>query len=171
MTGLDPEVDKIIETAVIATDFDLYQIATYQATVKQDDKLLTSRMVGDFWDKHDDSRRGLMAKNSSADAKSSDLVEKELLQFVHDNFDETQPIYLAGNSVHQDRRFIAKAWPELNKIFHYRLLDVSAWKIMFEHFGIRYTKPEAHRALSDIEGSIGELEYYLKKTKLGEKHD
>jgi oligoribonuclease len=71
---------------------------------------------------------------------------------------------LAGNSIHQDRRFIEREWPRLNGRLHYRMLDVSAWKVVFEnHFRSRINKPEAHRALDDIEGSITELKHYLTK--------
>jgi oligoribonuclease len=73
---------------------------------------------------------------------------------------------LAGNSIHQDRKFIVNEWERLDKRLHYRMLDVSAWKVVFEHkFHNKFSKPEAHRALSDIRGSIEELKYYLKKIK------
>ena len=71
---------------------------------------------------------------------------------------------LAGNSIHVDRRFIIAKWPKLDAKLHYRMLDVSAWKVVFE--GItrkKFAKPDAHRALDDIRGSIAELQYYLAK--------
>lgn len=163
MTGLDPAIDKICEVGVIATDFDFNEIATYQATVKVDPELMKSRMTGEFWEVHKASHDALIVANESKEAKEPAVVERELVQFVKDNFDLTQPIYLAGNSIHQDQKFIEQTWVTLNNMFNYRQLDVSAWKIIFEHHGVKFTKPEAHRAMSDIEGSMDELKYYLKK--------
>ena len=158
MTGLEPDKDKILEVAAIATDMKLNPIATYEATVKVDDELMKSRMVGDFWEKNSKSRNALIAKNQSG--KSIQVVERELLDFVDQNFGKE--IYLAGNSIHQDRKFIEKEMPELNKQLHYRMLDVSAWKIYFENaLKKKFTKPENHRALDDINGSIEELKWYL----------
>ena len=57
------------------------------------------------------------------------------------------------------------AWPTLDEKLSYRMLDVSAWKIVFESRGVKFTKPELHRALDDIQGSIDELKYYLKRVK------
>ena len=65
-----------------------------------------------------------------------------------------------------DRRFIEHEWPRLNARLHYRMLDVSAWKVVFEgRFKKKYSKREAHRALDDIRGSIEELRYYMTKFK------
>jgi oligoribonuclease len=65
-----------------------------------------------------------------------------------------------------DRRFIEHEWPRLNDRLHYRMLDVTAWKVVFEgKYKKKFAKPEAHRALSDIRGSIEELQYYMKKVK------
>jgi oligoribonuclease len=98
-----------------------------------------------------------MAQNESG--KPAKEVEKELIKFVKKNFGKE--VYLSGNSIHQDRKFIDREWPELSKMLHYRMLDVSAWKIYFENvLDKHFTKREAHRALDDIEGSIEELKWY-----------
>ena len=158
MTGLEPDKDKILEVAAIATDMKLNEVAKYEAIVKVDDKLIKSRMVGDFWEKNSASREALIAQNETG--KPVQEVENELLEFIDKNC--TKELYLAGNSIHQDRKFIEREMPELNKKLHYRMLDVSAWKIYFENaLKKKFTKPENHRALDDINGSIEELKWYL----------
>ena len=158
MTGLDPAKDKICEVAAIATDMELSPIATYEAVVKIDDKLMEERMVGDFWEKNNKSRDSLKAQNQHG--KPIKEVEQELLEFIDQHFGKV--IYLAGNSIHQDRKFIEREMPELDRKLHYRMLDVSAWEIYFENaLKKKFTKPENHRALDDINGSIEELKWYL----------
>ncbi len=158
MTGLDPQRDRILEVAAIATDMQLNEIATYEAVVKVDEEVMKNRMVGEFWEKNSKSRDALMLQNQ--DGKPVAEVEEKLLEFVEQNFG--QEIYLAGNSIHQDRKFLELQMPELNKKLHYRMLDVSAWKIYFENaLGKKFIKPENHRALDDINGSIEEFKWYL----------
>lgn len=158
MTGLDPVKDRILEVAAIATDMQLREVARYEAVVKVDPALMKSRMVGEFWDKNPASRDALIAQNVNGRPVAE--VEKELIDFLDQHFGST--IYLAGNSIHQDRKFIEREMPLLDKRLHYRMLDVSAWKIYFENaLHQKFVKPEAHRALSDIEGSIEELQHYL----------
>lgn len=158
MTGLEPDKDKILEVAAIATDMQLNEIARYEAVVKVDEKIIAERMVGEFWEKNSKTRDALIAQN--ADGKPVAEVEKELVGFVDKYFGKI--VYLAGNSVHQDRKFIEREMPELDKRLHYRMLDVSAWKIYFENARHKkFTKPENHRAMDDINGSIEELKWYL----------
>ena len=158
MTGLDPAKDRICEIAAIATDMELNEIARFEAIVKVDKKLMDERMVGEFWEKNSKSRDALKAQNE--EGQPIKTVERELLDFLDQNFDEE--IYLAGNSIHQDRKFIEREMPELNKRLHYRMLDVSAWKIYFENaLNKKFTKPDNHRALDDINGSIEEFKWYL----------
>ena len=171
MTGLDPAVDKIVEVGAIATDFNFTKVAEYEAAVKVDADFMRRRMVGEFWEKNAATRDALITASSADTAKELSVVESELMQFIQDNLDTVSPIYLAGNSIHQDRKFIERAWPKLNQMLSYRMLDVSAWKIIFEHYGVKFTKPEHHRATSDIIGSIEELKYYLKRVKLPKSKD
>lgn len=165
MTGLDPEVDKIIEVAAIATDWDLQAMAETEFGVQADPQLMKERMVGEFWEKNDRTRRELV--KISADGISSEEAEDVLLAFVKENFG--QEVILAGNSIHQDRKFIDCTWPKLAKKLHYRMLDVSAWKVVMEgKYGKKFLKPEEHRALEDVKGSIKELSWYLDYVKLND---
>ena len=161
MTGLSPVHDRILEVAAIITDWDLEEKATYTGVVKVSDEIIAKRMVGEFWEKNKASYDGLVAQNASG--KAAATIEKELLYFVSENCGDAV-VYLAGNSIHQDQKFIEREWPTLNARLHYRQLDVSAWKVYFENaLNQKFLKPENHRALDDIRGSIEELKWYLKK--------
>ena len=167
MTGLDPVNDYPLEIAAIVTDWNFKEIATYEGAVHWCSKHLEEKFDRnkDFWD-HDGaaSRVQLTAQNKATD-KTKAAVERELIAFLDENFDDG-PVLLGGNSIHQDRKFIDQWFPKFAKRLHYRMLDVSAWKVVMEgKFGKKFAKPEQHRALDDIRGSIEELEYYLKKVK------
>ena len=166
MTGLDPVHDEILEVAAIATDWDFTEIATYEGVVRHNPEKLSTLLDRNarFWNQHPDARRGLEEQNALG--KPLAEVERELLTFCDEYFADEPRILLGGNSIHQDRRFIDQWGPLLSKRLHYRMLDVSAWKVVFEgKYGKKFAKPEDHRALEDIRGSIMELQYYLKKVK------
>lgn len=164
MTGLDASEDRILEVAAIATDWNLRELATYEAVVRVDPTHMQARMVGEFWDKYTDVRAALMAQNEGG--KACDAVEQELLEFITEHFAVDDRVVLAGNSIHQDRKFIDNEWPCLSEKLHYRMLDVTSWKLVMEgKYKKKFAKPEQHRALEDIRGSIEELQYYLGKVK------
>ncbi len=164
MTGLVPEKDRILEVAAIATGWDLEPIAKYEGIVKVDNELIERRMVGEFWEKNKASRKSLVSQNEKG--KSIEEIELEVLGFIEKNFGEE--VILAGNSIHQDRKFIDREMPKVSEKLHYRMLDVSAWKVYFEGaLGKKFVKPDLHRAMSDINGSIDELKYYLGFIKNG----
>ena len=166
MTGLDPAKDRILEVAAIVTDWDFNEVATYEGIVKVSPRIMKRRMqIGKtFWDANPEARDALIGQNRFG--FSSKKIEKELLGFIKEHFDPNLPVLLAGNSIHQDRRFIVNEWPKLNARLHYRMLDVTAWKVVMEgKFKKKFMKPEEHRALGDIRGSIMELQYYLGKMK------
>lgn len=164
MTGLDPVQDRILEVAAIATDWEFGEIALYEAVKKVGPNLIKQRMVGEFWEKYAAVRTALVAQNETG--KNGRTVENELLAFIDEHFAPDERIILAGNSIHQDRKFIENEWPRFNARLHYRMLDVSAWKVVFEgKYRKKFAKPESHRALEDIRGSIQELQYYLGKVK------
>ena len=166
MTGLDPNKDRILEVGVIATDWDFNEIATYQAAIRVSPRLIERRMKvsQDFWDANPQVKQQLIEQNKTA--RAGIIIENELLNFIKKHFDDEKPVLLGGNSIHQDRRFIVSEWTRLDHRLHYRMLDVSAWKVVFEgKFKKKFAKPEAHRAIEDIRGSIEELQYYLTKLK------
>lgn len=165
MTGLDPQRDRILEIAAIATDWDFNEIAVYEEVKKVSPDIIKNRMIGEFWDKYSEVRDSLIQQNERG--KNDRTIESELLNFIDEYFDTSKPILLAGNSIHQDRKFIDNEWTKLSSKLHYRMLDVSAWKVVFDgKFSKKFAKPEEHRALSDIRGSIQELKYYLGKIKI-----
>lgn len=169
MTGLDPNLDRILEVAAIATDWDFHEIATYEAAKKVGPSLFAKRIkdAPDFWQKFPEVRDALIAQNNSDVAKNGRTVENELLEFIDKHFAVDERIILAGNSIHQDRKFIDNEWPRVAERLHYRMLDVSAWKVVFDgKYGKRFAKPEAHRAIEDIRGSMQELQYYLGKVRV-----
>jgi oligoribonuclease len=164
MTGLDVEKEVIIEAAAIVTNLDFSELDTYHAIVKQDQKYIDAM---DDWNKKTHGTSGLIAKIPSG--KDPSQVEKELIALCDKHFDcsdkDGRPV-LAGNSIGQDRRFIDQHWPKLAAKLHYRLLDVSSWKIIFkEKYGFEFEKPDNHRALEDIRASIAELKAYMGYVK------
>lgn len=175
MTGLDPDEHRILEVAAIITDFKLKELNKYHAYIKQPGLQLEKMKQAPWYDWTGGVRtlRGTvydMATNNGLidsvkkHGKSQGQVEKELIALVKENF-EQQPI-LAGNSIHQDRRFIRRWWPKLEKLLHYRMLDVSSFKVYMQgRYEVDWKKPDEHKALEDIRGSIKELDYYSKKIK------
>ncbi|MEI7918493.1 MAG: oligoribonuclease [Candidatus Saccharibacteria bacterium] len=166
MTGLSADDDLILEVAAIATDWDFTEIATYHGIVKNKTRILNKRLAANsaFWDYHTDSRDGLIEQNQNG--KKLTEIEDEILAFIDKHFKSDKPVLLGGNSIHMDRRFIVANWPKFDAKLHYRMLDVSAWKVVFDgKYKKKFVKPDEHRALDDIRGSIMELKYYLTKIK------
>lgn len=166
MTGLDASSDLILEVAAIATDWDMNELGVYEGIVKNEDMTLQERLAANsiFWDANPGVREGLMKQNQHG--KDLTEVEDDLLAFIDTHFDKDIPVLLAGNSIHMDRRFIVAQWQRLDARLHYRMLDVSAWKVVFEgKYKKKFAKAQEHRALDDIRGSMMELQYYLKKVR------
>lgn len=166
MSGLSISDDVIMEVAAIVTDWNLKEIATYHGIVKNRKTVLDKRFAlsHDFWDTNQLTRDSLLNQNKVG--KKLLDIQDELLVFVNENFRDDKPVLLAGNSIHIDRGFIIKNWPKFDSKLHYRMLDVSAWKVVFAgKYRNKYSKLCNHRALDDIRGSILELQYYLTKIK------
>ena len=157
-TGLDPVHDVILEISVIITDFNFSKLATYEAVVHQSDAVLDSMVE---WPKRQHQASGLTDRVRQHGRPEKE-VEHELVELIKKKFG-SEPAILAGNSVHYDRLFIRQWWPEVEALLHYRMMDVTSFKILMQgKFNQTYKKADVHRATADIEASISELQYYLK---------
>lgn len=160
MTGLDVLEDRILEVAAIVTDMDFNELDRYHAVVKQPEHVVDHMNA---WSIKQHKQSGLTEKIATGTEES--LVEQELINFTKEHF-KASKVIIAGNSIHFDRRFMAQHWREFESMLHYRMLDVSSFKILMENkHKVRYQKKESHRALDDVIESINELKYYLEKFK------
>src|SRR5947199_8572059 len=160
MTGLDPNRDVLIEIAVIITNYDLEIIARGPVLAIKQSKAKLDMM--DAWNRRTHKRSGLLDRIRTEGVALGD-AEDEVLKFVKRySYARTAP--LCGNSIGQDKRFLAKYMPRLHEFLHYKVIDVSSIKLLaMEWYGGKYEPPEKqelHRALADIEESIDELRYY-----------
>lgn len=161
MTGLDPTKDVILEVAAEVTDFDFKTLESYEVMVRQSRNIVVDRMQkNSWWQDFPANRDEFVSKLDSG--KPSQQVEKDLIELVERHFG-SEPAVLAGNSIYNDRGFIKKWWPQLDLKLHYRMLDVSAWKVLMQgKYGVSFQKKEMHRAFDDIQASVAELQYYLE---------
>jgi oligoribonuclease len=169
MTGLDAQNDVILEVAAEVTDFEFKTLASYEAIVQQDKAVVVDRMQKNkWWADFPANRDEFIAKLDTG--KPSDQVEQELIALVQEHFGD-EPAVLAGNSIHNDRLFVRQWWPHLDLKLHYRMLDVSAWKVLMQgRYGVTFEKQEVHRAFDDIQASIAELHHYLEWFKDGSQN-
>jgi oligoribonuclease len=160
MTGLFPQSDRIIEIAVVVTDAQLnHRVEGPVFAVHQSDATLDAM---DAWNKGTHGRSGLIDR-VKASSVSEAQAEAQVIAFLQRYVPKsTSP--MCGNSICQDRRFLANCMPQLESFFHYRNLDVSTLKELAKRWkpdilpGFR--KAQAHTALADIHESIDELAYY-----------
>ncbi|MEK7059966.1 MAG: oligoribonuclease [Patescibacteria group bacterium] len=164
MTGLDAKNDVILEVAAEVTDFDFKTLASYEAIVQQPKETVIDRMQkNNWWANYPDNRDEFVRKMDTA--KPSNQVEQELITLIEQHFG-AEPAVLAGNSIHNDRNFIKQWWPQFDLKLHYRMLDVSAWKVLMQaKYDVGFEKKEVHRAFDDIQASIAELQHYLEWLK------
>ncbi|MBN1688359.1 MAG: oligoribonuclease [Candidatus Omnitrophica bacterium] len=162
MTGLDPDQDKILEIAVLITDNQLTIIAEGPELVIHHPESVLRKM--DAWNRQHHQTSGLLqeVKRSRLSVKKA---EQAILRFLKSYTPQGQSP-LCGNSIHHDRRFLAKHMPLIHRYLHYRLIDVSTLKELCSRWAISLpshpSKKEAHRAKTDILESIEELRYYKK---------
>ncbi len=160
MTGLDPMRDRIIEIAVVVTDPYLGQrTAGPVFAIHQSDAVLDGM---DAWNKGTHGKSGLIDRVRSSTIDEAQ-AQAQVIRFLQSHVPKNSSP-MCGNSVCQDRRFLAKDMPELEAYFHYRNLDVSTLKELARRWkpGILagFKKAQAHTALADIHESIDELVYY-----------
>ena len=160
MTGLDPLRDRIIEIAVVATDAQLtLRVEGPVLAVHQSDAVLDAM---DSWNKGTHGKSGLVERVRASTVDEAE-AERLVLEFVARHAPKrTSP--MCGNSICQDRRFLAKDMPQLEAWFHYRNLDVSTLKELARRWKpdimAGFKKQQSHTALADIHESIDELVYY-----------
>jgi oligoribonuclease len=160
MSGLEPDRDRILEVALIVTDKDLNTLAEGPVlVVHQADAVLDAM---DNWNKGTHGKSGLIDKVKASSLDDA-AVEAQMIAFMKEHVAaRTSP--MCGNSICQDRRFLARYMPALEAYFHYRNLDVSTFKELAKRWkpGIMegFKKQNKHTALSDIIESIEELKYY-----------
>lgn len=171
MTGLDAANDVILEVAVEITDFNFKTLETYEARIRQDKQKVIERMQSNIWWRdYPENRDEFLSKLE--EGKSLPDTESELIDLVARYFGD-EPAVLAGNSIYNDRAFIKNWMPALDLKLHYRMLDVSAWKVFMQgKYGINFEKKDAHRAFDDVQASVAELQYYIDwfKEQDGPRH-
>jgi oligoribonuclease len=158
MTGLDVEREVPLEVAAIICDLKFVELETFHAIVKQPQSVL-DRM--DAWNTEHHGASGLTT--AVLNGRDLSLVERDLVQYVDRHFQGESAI-LCGNSISQDRLFINKYFPQVARRLHYRMLDVTSWKVIFQPmYGLKFEKKNTHRAIDDIRESMGELQFYMKQ--------
>lgn len=160
MTGLDPASDYIIEIATLVTDKHLTVLAEGPTlAIHQDDTVLAGM---DEWNTRQHGKSGLTQRVRDSVIDEAE-AERQTLEFLQ-QYVPANSSPMCGNSICQDRRFLARCMPQLEKYFHYRNLDVSTLKELARRWapGVAsgFTKEPKHLALDDIRDSIAELAYY-----------
>lgn len=160
MTGLDTANDRIIEVATIITDKYLNELAEGPVFAITQSQQTMDAM--DEWNTRQHGESGLTERVLSSSVSLAE-AERATVDFLGSWVDRgASP--MCGNSICQDRRFLAREMPELERFFHYRNLDVSTLKILAQRWAPEvaagFTKESTHRALADIRDSIEELAWY-----------
>jgi oligoribonuclease len=161
MTGLQPDSDRIIEIATLVTDAQLNVIATGPVlVVHQPDEVLNAM---DSWNRSTHAKTGLIERVRASTLSEAE-AERQALAFLGAHVPQnTSP--MCGNSICQDRRFLARWMPRLEAFFHYRNVDVSTLKELVRRWKPDlkgFSKEGKHEALADILESIEELKFYRK---------
>jgi oligoribonuclease len=160
MSGLSPENDRILELAVVVTDAELNVIAESPVLVLHQTDAVLDGM--DAWNKGTHGRSGLIEKVKASTLDEQTATE-QMLAFLKQHVPAGKSP-MCGNSICQDRRFMARYMPDLEKYFHYRNLDVSTFKELARRWKPEiysgFKKASRHEALADIYESIDELKYY-----------
>jgi oligoribonuclease len=158
MSGLDVASCRILEVAAIVTDLEFNEIDTYEAIVYQPPAVLEAM---DDWCTKQHGSSGLTA--AVATGRPEAEVEAELAALIGRYWKRQKRAILCGNSIGTDRGFVDAYWPQVAEKLHYRMVDVSSFKVVLNsRYGLSFQKKGSHRALDDIRESIGELSHYLE---------
>jgi oligoribonuclease len=165
MSGLDPDKERVLELATIITDKDLVVIAEQTEIVVHQPDLVLAAM--DEWNTKHHGASGLTERVRTSTVTEAD-AEAAVIAFIDAHVPASERPVLAGNSIHQDRRFIHRYLPKLDRRLHYRMVDVSTVKELARRwypdlFDKRPAKRETHRALDDIRESIDELRFWREQ--------
>lgn len=162
MTGLDPDTDHILEIATVVTDRYLEVIAEGPVFAVHQSQATLAKM--DDWCTKQHTSSGLCQRVLDSDTSLAE-AESKTLEFLN-KYIHGGKSPMCGNSIGQDRRFLYRYMPNLEKFFHYRNFDVSVLKIIAKNWypdvAKSYRKKTKHQALSDIYDSIDEMRYYMK---------
>ena len=160
MTGLDPDIERIIEIAVIVTGPNLETRTEGPVLVIHQSDALLGKM--DAWNKGTHGKSGLIDK-VKASTVTEDLAQDQLIAFLK-QYVPANSTPMCGNSIGQDRRFLVKYMPKLAAFFHYRNVDVSTLKELSKRWKpevhAAFKKQQRHTALADVHESFDELEHY-----------
>lgn len=160
MTGLNPDQDRILEIATIVTDNHLNLLAEGPVIAIQQSRARLDQM--DSWNQEHHAKSGLIQRVQES-ALNETQAETETLAFLK-QYVPPGKSPICGNSICQDRRFLWRYMPNLERYFHYRHLDVSTLKVLAQHWAPNiadgFSKASTHSALQDIYDSIEELKYY-----------
>ena len=163
MTGLDTVNDEIIEIATIVTDKELNELAVGPVIAIHQPQSRLDMM--DDWNQKQHGKTGLI-KRVLESKYTCEQAQTETIAFL-EKYVPAGKSPMCGNSICQDRRFMARQMPELEKYFHYRNLDVSTLKELVKRWypkeGFEFDKESEHLALSDIRDSIDEMKHYRSK--------
>lgn len=156
MTGLDVHSNRIIEVAAIVTGLKLNTLERYQAVIRQPQSFIDQM---DDWNTNTHTASGLVKDIPRGRLQLE--VELDLVNMLKKHF-PGQKVMLAGNSISQDKLFIEHYMKKLYDCLHFRIIDISSMKAIFQSvYKVRFQKANAHRAMDDVEESIRELRFYM----------
>ena len=176
-TGLEASIDTILELAAIVSDFDFNELGRLHLYGTLDEagkerlkhaKILEYRhgkKVEKNTTLYDVNKTNGLLEKLKNNGLPTNVIDRRLADLIDKHTGGRRIAYLAGNSIHKDREFIREYLPMTDCRLHYRMLDVSAFKVWVEGaYGVHYRSPKSsnHRAMSDIRSSIDELKFYLK---------
>jgi oligoribonuclease len=152
-TGLDIRSDVVLEVGSVLTDWHLNELAEFSTFISYpvldvSDLIARNR----WWDSRPNHRQEIL-RDVQGSTTNLDQASKGLTQFAREHC--PTPVILAGNSIYNDRKWVDRDFPELSKSLHYRMLDVSSFKLVTKALAqLEYEKVQKHRALDDIKESI-----------------